>query len=354
MMLINAPINEALATTPIDLEQVVIAECGPDGYRINGGCEVRLGTGTYTVSRPIKLGHCEAGSIGTRNSVTITGQGAGLLTQVPRFTTAGTTLQWAGPVGGTMFEICGSWSTLQNLTLDAIGTSTAIRLIANNASSAISHFPRLANLVIDGASTGIEIQGAVSDDQVDFVDMERISIRNVDICYSQDSGQSVLNHARLIECVSRKKGFELRGGSLTCDTCYVGNLGVDPTFIGFHLTRSSKQDGRNLAHHHMSIRAAHMELRSGRFMVGDANTRYPFSVVDSSFSLQCDPGTASTCEMTVIDWHEQAPVIIQGNVFQGSNPSGKKPTPRMCSTSGWRSTGNMVKGEVQPIIWGCP
>ena len=343
----------ATAEVPIDLAQVVLNQCGPEGYRLDGGCAIELGDGTYTVSAPVRLGRCEAGSVGTRNSVAIVGMGAGGMTQVPRFATAGTTLRWTGPAGGTMIEVCGSLFTLQHLTIDAAGAGVAVRLMANNAGSAISHFPRLAHLAIDGADIGIEVSGAVADDQTDFVDLERVSIRNVGVCYSQDSGQTVLVHHRLVECVASRKGWEIRGGSLVCDVCYVGSRGTDPAFIGFHLTKSAIQDGRNLAHHQVAIRGAHMEVRAGRFVVGDAGTRYPLLIVDSSYSLQCDPGAATTCEMTVIDWREQSPVIIQGNVYQGSNPSGKKPTPRMCSTPGWRSTGNVVKAEVAPIVWAC-
>jgi hypothetical protein len=345
--------GEARAEVPLDLAAVVTTQCGPEGYRLDGGCAIELGDGTYTVSQTVRLGRCEVGSTGTRNSVALVGQGAGLFATQPRFTTAGTTLRWTGPPGVPMLEVCGSWTTLQHLAIDGKGASHCIRLVGNNAGSAIHHFPQLSSLSLTGCGIGVEVTGLARNDQVDYARLERISITDVDVCYSQDSQQSVGGRLETVECVARKKGFEIRGGSLDCDGCYVGNVGADPAFIGFHFTTSVLVDGRSFSHHQGKIEASHLELRSGRFIVGDVPTnRYPLVLVGNSYSLQCQ---LPSCEMLVIEWRGKSPVVMSGDVVQASAPdSTKMPRARFCSPSGWRKTGVVIKGEVGGAVWACP
>ena len=349
LLLLGAP---AGAEVPLDLSAVVTTQCGPEGYRLDGGCAIELGDGTYTVSQTVRLGRCEAGNMGTRNSVALVGQGAGLFATMPRFTTAGTTLRWTGPPGVPMLEVCGSWLTLQHLAIDGKGASHCIRLLGNNAGSAIHHFPLLESLSLTGCGVGVEVTGLARNDQVDFLRLERLSITDVDICYSQDSQQSVAGRVETVECVARRKGFEIRGGSLDCDGCFVGNMGDDPAFIGFHFTASVLVDGRSFSHHQGQIEASHMELRSGRFVVGDAlANRYPLVLIANSYSLQCQ---APSCEMLVVEWRGKSPVVMIGDVVQASAPDPTKmPRARFCSPSGWRKTGVVIKGEVGGVSWAC-
>jgi len=343
---------------PIELASVVANQCGPEGYRPDGGCAIELGDGTYTVAATVRLGRCEAGANGTRNSVALVGQGAGLFATVPRFTTAGTTLRWTGPPGVPMLEVCGSWLTLQHLAIDGKGASHCIRLLGHNAGSAIHHFPRLASLALSGCGIGVEVTGSDRDDQVDFVQLERVSITEVDVCYSQDSQQSVAGRVETVECVARRKGFELRGGSLDCDGCYVGNMARadgtwDPAFVGFHFTSSARVDGRSFSHHQAEIEASHLELRTGRFIVGDVSANpYPLRLVGNSFLLQCQ---APGCEMGVVEWRGKAPVVMQANTVQASTPyPSAPPSGRFCAPAGWRNTGNVRKPEVRALVWTCP
>ena len=337
-----------------DLEGRIAEECGKAGFQRNGGCRVELPRGTLPIG-PTKIGDCTKGSGGVQNSVTLVGQGPGMMTQVPRFPTAGTTIQYAGPAGQPMLEVCGSYFSLRDVAMDGAGASHCLRITANNAGSAISRSPEIEDVVLDGCGTAIEIEGTDHNDQIDLVNLERVVMRNVDRGYVQDSGQTVGNDFRLVESTARLRSYEIRGGSFVCRSCYAGQIGDSADYIGFYFTRSERQDGKNLAHHQATIETSHMEVRTGRFIVADhTGNRFPLNLRDNSFQQLCVPKPEdTTCEMTVVDVREDHPVLIHGNVFLGSNPTGKLPTPRMCSREGWRSSGNMVMRSSRQIAWGC-
>lgn len=352
----------------LDLNALVTERCGPPGYQRDGGCAIELPDGTHEIASTVQIGDCALGSTGTRNSVALIGMGAGTMANLfqadpNRYSTAGTTLKWVGPAGGTMLEVCGSWFTLQHLTLDGNRTAgVGVRLVADNSKSAVNHFSRLASVAITSAGTGIEVAGvggSVANGQIDFIDLERVSISDVEVGYLQDSQQSVGNHFRMVEVAAYFRGFVIAGGAFSCEECYVGQwprAGVlDPGFIGYHFTRSALVDGRNFSHHQASIVGGHDEIRLGRFVVADvAENTYPIAILRHSFSLQCGPSSGVGCDMRVVDVKEKSPVLLESNVWQGATPDSKPPRPTMCSSGGWRNTGNVSKPETRSILWGCP
>ncbi len=340
----------AAAEPEIDVGALIAKRCGPAGYQLDSGCTVALGDGSFEVSETISLGGCSTATV--RNSVILQGSSAGLMTTVPRFPTAGTTLRWTGPAGGTMIDVCGaSFLSLRDFTLDARGAGVGVKISADNAASAISHFVNLRDLVIDGAEIGIYVTGRRFADQSDFVTLERVSIGGVGVGYLQDSQQSVGGKLQTVEVVARKKGFEIRNGSLHCDGCYVGTAGeAGPDFIAFHLTRGSEAEKPWEAHHQVAIEHSHMELQQGRFVVEDAGALFPISLIGNSYSLQCrTPG----CEMRVLDSRSRGPVVMIAEAIQAS--SAMNPKARICHQGGeLERIGVFRKPEVAALEWSCP
>jgi hypothetical protein len=319
------------APRDLDLNALIAKRCGPPGYRVDSGCTIELEAGTLAVDETVRLGACTTETV--RNSVTFQGRGAGMMTREPRFTSAGTTLRWKGPAGGTFFDACGaSFLSFRDLTLDAAGTAVAIRLSADNAASAISHFVELRDVVIDGAEIGVHVTGRNYSDQVDFVTLERVSLANVGTGYLQDSQQSVMGRLETVEVTARSRGFVIRNGSLTCDGCYVGSLPPGPAstqdFIGFHLTRGADPARPWDAHQQVHVEHSHMVLDRGAFVVEDAGAAYPITLIGNSYSLQCPkPG----CEMSILDSRSQGPVVMIGDVIQGL---AQKARGRICQRGG--------------------
>lgn len=60
------------ACAPLDLAAAISTQCGPPGYKRDGGCRVRLPRGSLEVRDTIRLGDCTAR--GTRNSLVIEGE----------------------------------------------------------------------------------------------------------------------------------------------------------------------------------------------------------------------------------------------------------------------------------------
>lgn len=271
------------------------------------------------------MGGCTTGSV--RNSVILEGQSTGLMTTYPRAPTAGTTLKWAGPQGGIMFDACGaSFLSFRDLLLDAANASVGIRVSADDLASAVSHFVELRNLVIDGPEVGVYVTGRSYADRVDFVTLDRVSLYHVGTGYLQDSSGSVAGRAQSVEVLARTRGFEIRNGSLNCDNCYVGsNASFTGDFIAFHLTRGGQRLKPWEAHQQISIEHSHMELQRGRFIVEDAGAYYPITLIGNSYSLQCP---TSGCEMTVVDSISKAPVVMVGEAIQAGGP--QRPRARIC------------------------
>ena len=344
------------ATEPreLDLEGLIAKQCGPPGYRIDSGCTVELGDGTFAISETVRLGGCTTTTV--RNSVTLQGSGAGLMTAQTRLPTAGTTLQWKGPAGGIMFDVCGaSFLSFRDLTLDAATTSVAIRISADNRASAISHFVEIRDVVIDGAAVAVYVTGKNYADQVDFVALERVSLSNAGTGYLQDSQQSVVGRLETVEVTARSRGFVIRNGSLTCDGCYVGALPPGTAslgdFIAFHLTRGTETLKPWEAHHQVHIEHSHMELDRGSFIVEDAGAHFPITLIGNSYSLQCPkPG----CEMRVVDSNSMAPLVMIGDVIQASSNPPARPKARVCHRGPELvHIGVHKKPEVAELIWGC-
>jgi len=353
-ILLALPSSSSAAPRKLDLNARIEKECGPPGYRVDSGCRVELGGGTFTISETVRLGSCTATTV--RNSVILEGRSAGMLASVPRFPTAGTTLQWKGPEGGTMFEVCGaSFLSFRDLTLDAAGAGIGIRMSADNAASAISHFVELRNVVINGAAVGVYVTGRNYADQVDFVTLERVSLSNVGTGYLQDSQQSVVGRLETVEVTARSRGFVIRNGSLSCESCYVGALPPGKAslgdFIAFHLTRGSEPAKPWEAHHQIQIEDSHMELDRGTFIVEDAGAHFPITLIGNSYSLQCStPG----CEMRVVDSNSRAPIVMIGDVIQASSNPPARPKARICHRGpDLIHLGVHKKPEVSELIWGC-
>lgn len=333
-----------------DLAAEVTKACGPEGYRPNIGCQVTLPKGTLDVSSTA-IGHCTAPT--ARVGVTLQGQSFGMPAVSPPFSMAGTTLHYVGEPGKPVLSFCGVSSlVLRDLAIDGAGSaSVGVRVSANNAQSGIAHFSDLERLTITGATKGVEVTGEGKNDQTDFVALRQVSIAKVDYGYWQDSQQSVNGELSLVESVARRESYHLGGGSLVCNGCYAASAGdADPSYIGWHATKSEQVDGRNFSHHQMTIRDGHSEVRVGRFVVGDVKGNpYPLLVVGHSFSIQC--GTPG-CSLRIIDWQGGSPPVIQANVVQASG--GNLPTGTFCAPAGWRSTGNVRKPEVKALTWTCP
>jgi hypothetical protein len=342
----------AHAQTPLDLGALIEQTCGPEGYKWNAGCHITLPKGVLVVG-PTEIGHC--GSTTARVGLTIEGQGAGMPATQPPFPMAATVLQYAGPAGKPVLSFCGvSNLALRDLAIDGAGlASVGVRLSANNAQSGIAHFSDLERLTITRAGKGVEVTGEGKNDQTDFVSLRGVSITQVDTGYWQDSQQSVNGKLTLVESIARRESFHIGGGSLDCDGCYAANApGSDASYIGFHATKSDLQDGRNFSHHQIAIRNGHSEIQVGRGIVGDVlGNLYPLLVSAHSWSIQCQ---TPSCELTLVEWRGGSPPVLQANVVQGSTPHPEAPpSGRFCSPSGWRNTGNVRKGEVKALVWGC-
>ena len=339
---------------PIDLEGLIEKRCGPPGYRRDSGCRIRLGPGTFTVPKTVRLGACSAKTV--RNSVTLEGESAGGVTQTPRMSTAGTTLTWAGEPGGVMLDICGaSFLSLRDITLDASSAGTAVRVSSNNQSSGISHFVELKNLVINGSEIGVEVTGKSFNDQSDFVTLERVSMREVGVGYLQDSSQTVGGRIETVEVAARRRGFEIRNGSLVCDGCYVGSLPAktqtDSDFVAFHLRRSADRTRPWASHHQVHIRNSHMEVERGSFVKSETGSRYPVTLIGNSYSMQCKK---AKCEMTLVEMRSEAPLVMIGEVVQAASNPPARPTGRVCYEGPELvKLGVHVKPEVERLVWEC-
>ncbi len=353
-LLLLAPLAAPAAPAPLDLERQILAQCGAPGYRPESGCRVALPAGTFAISDTVRIGGCTAATV--RNSVILEGQSTGMLTTEPRFPTAGTTLQWTGPRRGVMFDVCGaSFLSFRDLAIDAAGTSVAFRISADNKAAAISHFVELKNLVIDGAQIGVYVTGRSFNDQVDFVTLERVSLYDVGIGYLQDSQQSVAGRMETVEVAAVSKGFEIRNGSLTCDGCYVGSLpaGLSGTmqFIAFHLAGGTDSSKPWLAHQQVHIEHSHMELDRGRFVVEDAGSAYPITLIGNSYSLQC---AAPDCEMLLVDSRGTGSLVMIGDVVQAASNPPARPRARVCHRgSELVRLGVVKKPEVADLLWTC-
>jgi hypothetical protein len=337
----------------INLNQRIQRDCGPEGYRSDSGCNVELGPGTYEISETVEIGHCTTTTV--RNSLTLSGKSAGLMTTKPRFATAGTTLRWKGPRGAPMIEVCGaSFLSLRDLTLDATGAAVGVRISADNSASAISHFVELRDVVIDGATLGVHVTGRNLNDQADFVTLERVSLANVDVGYLQDSGQSVGGRLETIEVTARRKGFEIRNGSLICEGCYVGTLpaarGQPQDFIAFHLGVSADPTKPWDGHHQVHIAHSHMELQRGKFIVEDAGALFPITSTGNSFSLQCPE---LNCEMAVVESQSRASLVMIGDVVLASSNPPAAPRARVCHRGELVRLGVFKKPEVSELVWSC-
>jgi len=354
LLLLALPTSSSGKPRKLDLNARIAKECGPPGYREDSGCQIDLEGGTFTVSETVHLGGCTTTTV--RNSVIIQGRSTGSITARPRFPTAGTTLRWKGPDGGTMFDVCGaSFLSFRDLAIDAAGAGVAIRLSADNAASAISHFVELRNLVINGAAVGVHVTGRNYADQVDFVTLERVSLAQVGTGYLQDSQQSVMGRIESVEVTARSRGFVIRNGSLSCENCFVGALKPGKAsladFIAFHLTRGSEPAKPWEAHHQVHIEHSHMELDRGAFIVEDAGAHFPITLIGNSYSLQCKtPG----CEMRVVDSNSRAPIVMIGDVIQASASPPAHPKARICHRGPELiHLGVHKKPEVSELIWGC-
>jgi len=250
-----------------------------------------------------------------------------------------------------MIDICGSSSvSIRDLALSAEGATIGIRLSANNGGSAITHFAELRDLVIYGARTGVYVGGAHYNDQTDFVRLQNVSMRKVSYGYIQDSQQSVGGRLETVEVAADRVAYEIGGGSLNCDGCYAGTTAASTArFMAFHLTHSQTNPNPNrFAHHQVVIANSHMELSAGRFIVDDAATPYPVTLIGNSYSLQC-PETG--CTMKVVDSNSTGPVNILGDVIQGL---GQGPKAQYCLAGPVNQMGLVKKGEVAELIWSCP
>lgn len=333
---------------PLDLAALITTKCGPPGYRQNSGCEVVIPHGTFEVGAT-RIGDCT--TAGGRVGLTLRGESAGMPGWGVRVEMAGTGLRYTGPPGGRMLDFCGvSGLTVRDLALDAKGASIALRVSANNAASAQAHFVQLVNLNLRSSTVGIEVTGEAHNDQADFVEVSHTSIVDTDIGYLQDSQQTVAGRLQSVEVTARSRGYEIRGGSLNCDNCYVGNWAradgsFDPDFRGFNLTRSVVQDGRSFAHGVVSIEHSHMELSSGRFVVEDAGASAPILLIGNSYGIHA--GT----DVRVLDSRSKAPVTSVGDMVSALS---QKPIARFCTVGGFRALSLWPYPTVRSITTVCP
>jgi hypothetical protein len=335
------------ADTPLDLNALIQNQCGRPGWSYNQGCRVTLGRGVWTLTERVRIGECSNGT--SRNGLILEGEGSGPHATSPVFPTGGTTLKWQGSTVSPMIDVCGSSSvSIRDLALSAEGAAIGIRLLADYG-GANTHFAELRDLVIYGARTGVYVGGAHYNDQTDFVRLQNVSMSNVMDGYVQDSQQSVGGRLETVEVVASRVAYRIGGGSLHCDGCYAGTTAASSaSFIAFHLTRSTTNPNPNqFAHHQVVIANSHMELRTGRFIVDDAATTYPITLIGNSYSLQCPE---MGCTMKVVDSNSTGPVNILGDVIQGL---GQGPKAQYCLAGPVNQMGLVKKGEVAELIWSC-
>lgn len=308
----TAPVYE-----PLDLEALILAECGPPGFNWAAGCHIELPRGEFLIGET-HIGGC-GGASETRNALRITGVSTGTLNSVPRGNVAGTTLRYIGPVGGVVLDTCGvNRFELEDLSIDALGAEVGIRLSSNNAASATSHFIHIADVTVDGAKLALHVTGEANNDQTDFVSIERVRLVG-DVAYRQSSQQSVNIKLTTVEAIASHIGFEVVGGSFYCDNCYVGNSEPSADFIAFRFGMDPDgPPGYNYARHQVTIRNGHYELTHGRFIVDDSGqtsgSQYPIFLEGNSYSLQC---ATAGCKMFIVDANYRAALVMEGEIFQG-------------------------------------
>lgn len=301
---------------PTDLAALVTAQCGPPGYVRNAGCRVRLPRGITRIGPTelgLSLGVCTLRTV--RNGLILEGESAAPFATVPIFSSAGSTLQYDGPPGGTMLSLCGSRIQLRDLAIDARGAGTAVRWWAHNAVGAMSHFGGLERVEVFGSDLGLEITGAGANDQTDFLSFAEVSIRNVRRGVLVDSQQAAVNLFRQVEVSAIETGYDIRGGSFTCSSCYATHAIPSPDFIAIRLRRSSVVDGRNFGSHQATIRDSHFELTAGRVIVAEPGVQFPINLQANSYQIQC---STPDCEIRVLDSWSSGPVTIVGDFVAGN------------------------------------
>lgn len=316
MALIAAIWASAQELPTTDLRALVDAQCGPTGFNRNAGCRVRMPRGVTRIA-PTEIGLsdgvCTLRTL--RNGLILEGESSSLFAEVPFFPSAGSTLQYAGPPGGVMLSVCGSRIKVRDLAIDARGAGVALRWWANNAVGAISHFGGAQDLDVFGADVGLEVAGANSNDQSDFLSFASLSIRGARVGVRVDSQQAVANLFKTIEVSASEAGFDVRGGSFLCEGCYAANSTSNPDFVGVRLRRSAVVDGRNFAAHQATIRDSHFELTAGRFIVAEPGVQFPINLSSNSYQVQCP---TPDCEMRVLDSWSAGPVTIVGDFVAGN------------------------------------
>lgn len=337
----------AHAQTPLDLGALVESRCGPTGYRNPAGCTVRLGRGEYAIGAT-KLGTCES-TLTQRLGVTIEGQGTSVFAAVPRYTTGGTTLVYKGPPGGTMLSVCGSRVYFRDLAVDGKGAGKCFEYRANNAHGASTHFGGIERVDMLDCATGISIFGETYNDQLDFLTFRDLTIRGGERCLVQDSQQAVSNNFDNIDCASTKEGFVVRNGSAHFKDAYTGQLGEDPTYIGFYLTKTADKTQPWMSRAMVSIQQSHMEVTHGRFIVDDSLSWYGLDLARNGF--QMIPQKPDT-EMMLIESTSPGPLLMLGDWVTGGG--GANPVGRICHPRGPIEHMGVTVTPWVKLIWGCP
>jgi hypothetical protein len=105
-------------------------------------------------------------------------------------------------------------------------------------------------------------------------------------------------------------------------------------------------------HQEVHIEHSHMELDRGRFVVADANSNFPITLIGNSYSLQCSqPG----CEMTVADVTNKAPLVMIGDLINASSNPPASPRARVCYRGPELVHLGVYKTpSVAQLLWSCP
>jgi hypothetical protein len=293
-----------------------VAAC-PAGYYPGSGGRIQLPPGITEISDTIQIG--DGTGSGCRNSITIEGVGSGVFAVVPRFSSGASTVKWTGPPGRPMFRINGSsWINFRDFVIDGLGAETAIEITANNSTGgAFTHLVDLERLTINGPTNAIVVTGAHYADQVDFVALRKLEIRDVDVGLRITNQQCALTRADHCEFATRRIGVQIDNGQFMADSCYFGQLpngqAYDPAYIAIFASYGLVPTMPLEAHQHVRVYNSHFETHLGRVVVAQ-DSSYPVVLGANSFTLiPVTPGQVTR----IVDGFAYCPVeMLGGNIIK--------------------------------------
>jgi len=347
----------AASAQTTDLAAIVQEQCGNEGWRRESSCEVVLPRGVLEIGETV-LGECQEPQQ-HRSGLTIRGQGVGGFATVPPFSTAGTTLKYVGPDGGTMLSSCGNWFQLRDLSIYGTGAGVVLRRTANNAKGDLSHMGIIERIAIQGGGIGVQYEGEGTNDQHDFQVLRDAVIRGVEVCLEQDNQQAALNHVENVDCASTKAGYVVRNGGMNFERAYVGQLRLpdgtyDQGFVAYWLTHSLRGPSY-MTPHDVAIINPHLEIHAGTWFKDTSLSQFAVRVQGGKAHILVPPeGPPSGYVMTLFDVATRGGWTVDGLTVTAG--AGKSPKGLLCT----RGPNNLivrdlvVTSNVGRVEWRCP